>query len=165
MTAEQLKRTDIIHNYIMAGSVDPHPHPQQHPQQQHPHPSQVSYHYIPPVSQQQRWQPPQTSGVITSAASFPYASALAPNSTSSPSPPPSQPGAELSRIYLSPRSSPACSPSSTASHALAPKLVELQVGIAANSQPLNLSKKSPSPSPRPLSAPQPAPQKVVKLEA
>lgn len=149
MTAEQLKRTDIIHNYIMAGSVDPHP-------------SQLSYHYIPPASQQ-RWQPSQTSGVITSAASFPYSSALAPNSTSSPSPPPSQPGAELSRIYLSPRS-PACSPSSTAT-GHAPKLMELQVGIAANSQPLNLSKKSPSPSPRPLSAPQPAPQKVVKLEA
>ncbi|XP_052128088.1 nuclear hormone receptor E75 [Frankliniella occidentalis] len=162
MTAEQLKRTDIIHNYIMAGHGD------------YPH------HYIPPATQ--RWQPSAsaTSGVITSAASasastspYPY-STLAPNSTSSPSPPPSQPGSELSRIYLS--RSPACSPSSTghgahASHLTAalaghsPKLVELQVGIAANSQPLNLSKKSPSPSPRPLSAPQPAPHKVVSLEA
>ncbi|KAJ9575006.1 hypothetical protein L9F63_007834, partial [Diploptera punctata] len=132
MTAEQMKRTDIIHNYIMRADIAS--------------PTAAtastttasgykmnngnllvcastapgsSYHYIP------QQQPPQQQQMVGSTT---------PPAIASCPPSPSSTGATPAVIS-------------------SPKMMELQVDIADSQQPLNLSKKSPSPSPHPMASP------------
>lgn len=137
MTPEQLKRTDIIHDYIMRGET----------------PATTSYQYIP----SHRWTQNPGTSVITTTSGRPATYVL----VSSPPPPLVHIEQSSSRLYLHSQSSP--SPSSTSPSS--PSIMELQVGIANTQQPLNLSKKTPPPSPRPLSTPSAMPQKTVSLEA
>lgn len=165
MTAEQIKRTEDIHNFIMREDTACSGYQQQLPQQLHHnhHLNNSNLH------QQQQQQPPtrwQHTPVITSA--------LAQNSCRlSPTPPTSRyasstvsSGGVLARV-LSPSSSSCASPPPSALSMVmrrtpSPNVVNLQVGItnaaaaaaeaaAAHQQPLNLSKKL-SPSPTPTSA-------------
>ncbi|XP_054283037.1 nuclear hormone receptor E75-like isoform X2 [Macrosteles quadrilineatus] len=138
MTPEQMKRTDIIHDYIMRGET----------------PATTGYQYIPSHRWSQNPTPTPGTSVITTTSGRPATYVL----VSTP-PPPLMHLEQQSRIYLHP-SSP--SPSSTSPSS--PSIMELQVGIANAQQPLNLSKKTPPPSPRPLSAPS-VQQKAVSLEA
>lgn len=113
MTAEQVKRHEVIHNYIMRGE----------PSSDYPSPGSCSrpnnnllvcastggnqpqsgFHYLPTQPQPSRWHSNGAS-VITTSRPF----SLTPNSTSSP--PPvlqkalEQPASEFSRIYLQPQS-------------------------------------------------------------
>ncbi|KAB0794663.1 hypothetical protein PPYR_11502 [Photinus pyralis] len=127
MTAEQMKRTDIIHNYIMRGdTVTTAPQ------------SSSSPSSCPFSKSGSLLQPAWATSVITTTSRQPF--------LRTSTPPPQQ---DYTRVYYHPQSphstSPAPPPISTT-----PKIVELQVDIADSQQPLNLSKKSPSPSPRPL---------------
>lgn len=148
MTPEQMKRTDIIHNYIMRGDSTPSPHVSAAPTS------------CPYKTNGSLLQPAWATSVITTTSRQPHII------STSATPPPPPPQSDYNRAYLHPQSphstSPAppqarspVSPNSTLL-ATAPKMVELQLDIADAQQPLNLSKKSPSPSPRPL--------KVVTLE-
>ncbi|VVC30108.1 Hypothetical protein CINCED_3A020292 [Cinara cedri] len=186
MTAEQIKRTEVIHNFIMREDTSCTYQQQQH---HHQEPQQQQ--------QQQQQQPPtrwQHTPVITSA--------LAQNSRlSSPPPPPptscrysaavsSASGCISSGVLarvLSPSSSSGSPPPPPAQSGVSvmmrrtpsPNVVNLQVGItnaaaeaeaaaAHHQQPLNLSKKL-SPSPTPTSVvgsgtstpPPPAPAQVA----
>nr|XP_031838598.1 nuclear hormone receptor E75 [Nomia melanderi] len=153
MTAEQLKRTDIIHNYIMRGETSPRsPAVSPSPAEQcastttitarSPQGSQGLLQCATSNYSTTRW--PATSVITTTTASSPrYLSAAASSSTSTSPRPTSSTAATL---MLS-----GC-PSN---------MMELQVDIADSQQPLNLSKKSPSPSPRPLVGP----CKALSLEA
>lgn len=136
MTPEQMKRTDIIHDYIMREESPP----------------TNGYQYIP----SHRWNQNPGTSVITTTSGRPATYLL----VSTPPPPLVHLEQPTSRLYLHPQSSPSPSSTSPAS----PSIMELQVGIANAQQPLNLSKKTPPPSPRPLSTPS-APQKAVSLEA
>ncbi|XP_022917543.1 ecdysone-inducible protein E75 isoform X2 [Onthophagus taurus] len=148
MTAEQMKRTDIIHNYIMR--VEPSPHVSASPTA------------CPYKNNSSLLQPAWATSVITTTSRQPH---IVSATVSPPSPPQQQ---DYARLYVHPQSphstSPAppqvrspVSPSTTLLGAApSPKMVELQLDIADPQQPLNLSTKSPSPSPRPL--------KVVTLE-
>lgn len=127
MTAEQLKRTDIIHNFIMRNeSASPMVT------------APTSCPYKPPAGMLQSWA---TTSVITT--------------TARQASPPQQPPIAYQRVFLqsphstSPsRSSPGSrSPNVSPPHPVTTKMVELQVDIADSQQPLNLSKKSPSPPP------------------
>ncbi|XP_015372974.1 PREDICTED: ecdysone-inducible protein E75-like isoform X4 [Diuraphis noxia] len=175
MTAEQIKRTEDIHNFIMREDTACSGYQQQLTQQNHHHNNNNH------LQQQQtptRWQ---HTPVITSA--------LAQNSCRlSPTPPTSRypsstvsSGGVLARV-LSPSSSSCASPPPSALSMVmrrtpSPNVVNLQVGItnaaaaaaeaaAAHQQPLNLSKKL---SPSPTSAvgsgtatpPSPAPAQVA----
>ncbi|XP_033220453.1 nuclear hormone receptor E75 isoform X5 [Belonocnema kinseyi] len=162
MTAEQMKRTDIIHNYIMRGDASPRsPTTSPSPAEQcastttitrSPHGSQGLLQCATSGYSSSRW--PTTSVITTTTgarqqhhqhhhqhssdylvvgnSSPRYLSAVATSSTSTSPRPTSSTAATL---VLS-----GC-PSN---------MMELQVDIADSQQPLNLSKKSPSPSPRPL---------------
>ncbi|XP_065173563.1 ecdysone-inducible protein E75 isoform X2 [Atheta coriaria] len=148
MTAEQMKRTDIIHNYIMrGGEASPH------------HSAAPTASTCPYRASGSLLQPAWATSVITTTSRQQQHHHNHPMHHSTATPPPATAAADFSRIYLqsphstSPARSPATSPMVTSP---APKLMELQVDIADSQQPLNLSKKSPSPSPRPL--------KVVTLE-
>nr|ATY36241.1 ecdysone-inducible protein E75 [Laodelphax striatellus] len=140
MTPEQLKRTEMINDFIMRAGNDS---------------AASSYQSYPAA---QRWQAGTSVITTTSAAN---AAATSPSAYILVSTPPPA-AAASSRMYLSPSPSSSTSPHS-------PSVMELQVGIANSSstsssqQPLNLSKKTPPPSPTPLS--HPPPTKVVKLEA
>lgn len=145
MTAEQMKRTEVIHNYIMRGES-----PAASPM------VTATPTACPYKTNGNLLQPAWATSVITTTARQNHMH-------SSHTPPPQ----EYSRLYLHPQSphstSPAppqsrspASPHSTILSSIPTKMVELQVDIADSQQPLNLSKKSPSPSPRPL--------KVVTLE-
>ncbi|KRT84726.1 nuclear receptor [Oryctes borbonicus] len=157
MTAEQMKRTDIIHNFIMRGEASPHVSAA---------PTACPYKTGSLI------QPAWATSVITTTS---RQQSQIINNTSTPPPPPQpqqqqspslpQTQTDYTRVYIHPQSphstSPAppqvrspISPSSTLL-SLGPK-IELQLEIPDSQQPLNLSKKSPSPSPRPL--------RVVKLE-
>ncbi|KAG5868344.1 hypothetical protein JTB14_013826 [Gonioctena quinquepunctata] len=147
MTAEQMKRTDIMYNYIMRGES-----PAASPM------VTAAPTACPYKSNGSLLQPAWATSVITTTA-------RQNQMLNSHTPPPqSQQQQEYARLYLHPQSphstSPAPpqsrSPASPHSSMSIPKMVELQVDIADSQQPLNLSKKSPSPSPRPL--------KVVTLE-
>lgn len=124
MTAEQMKRTDIIHNYIMRGEASP-----MVTATPTACPYKTSNNLLQPA-----WG---TTSVITTTRQI-------------QSPHHNQ---DYSRVYLqsphstspAPSRSPISSPHSTL--ATTPKMVELQVDIADSQQPLNLSKKSPSPIP------------------
>ena len=126
MTAEQLKRTDIIHDYIMRGEAACCP-------RSSPSPNNGS-----------RW-PSTTTSVITTTTGV--------RQQSQQQQPSSSP--EQFLMVSSPASSPRyLTQAATSSTSSSPKpssnLMELQVDIADSQQPLNLSKKSPSPSPRPI---------------
>ncbi|XP_073972258.1 ecdysone-induced protein 75B isoform X3 [Rhodnius prolixus] len=126
MTAEQMKRTDIIHNYIMRGeacawSTGQQQHHQQQQQQQQPH-------------QQQPHQTVHQQSVITTSTPNRGAYVIVSNSTGGST------GASPVLYHHHHGNSPATSPCPSST-----SLVELQVGT----QPLNLSKKTPPPSPRP----------------
>nr|UZM28234.1 ecdysone induced protein 75 [Henosepilachna vigintioctomaculata] len=157
MTAEQMKRTDIIHNYIMRGE-NPSPMVTASPTAC-PYKSSSSTC----GNNNNLLQPAWATSVITSARQ--------PQQISSPQPHiqhSAQQNQEFSRLYLHPQSPHSTSPAPSSSRSPSsphstilrstptPKMVELQVDIAESQQPLNLSKKSPSPSPRPM--------KIVTLE-
>nr|CAD7266089.1 unnamed protein product [Timema shepardi] len=153
MTAEQLKRTDIIHNYIMRGDNGGGDYPP---------PSGPPLHKVGHLDQQQQQPSTEFSRIYFHPQSSPHHAA---SSSTSPSPlhrktPPSS----------SPHLSSHSSPTSTATLVVtttpsSPKMMELQVDIADSQQPLNLSKKSPSPSPRPIGSPATLSHKIVSLEA
>lgn len=143
MTAEQMKRTDIIHNYIMRGEAAASPLVTAAPTA------------CPYKSSSSLLQPAWATSVITTTSRQPH------NMHSGT--PPIQP--DYSRVYIHSQSPHSTSPAPPQSRSpvspnstliTTPKMMELQVDIADSQQPLNLSKKSPSPSPRPL--------KVVTLE-
>ncbi|XP_055703443.1 ecdysone-inducible protein E75 isoform X2 [Phlebotomus papatasi] len=131
MTPEQMKRTDIIHNYIKRESAAEAAYRSPH----HPGgllvcspasaPSACPY----PAS---RWPVITTARQQTPSPSDPHHYFQSPHSTST--------------------SPPGPSPSSSSSSA-SPRLIELQVDIADPQQPLNLSKKSPTPPPAAMRAP------------
>lgn len=173
MTAEQMKRTDIIHNYIMGGSLLVCASPTQS-SQSYQSPAQTSQQHHHQVMQQQH--SPQYGGQVYGSSSTPpvaYGTSVITTTqatcrqsqpsyvlmSNSPAPP-----AEVPRIYFhtqSPAHSTSASPTpmrktptpASPSSSMTKQLVELKVDIADSQQPLNLSKKSPSPSP------------MVKLEA
>ncbi|XP_028130298.1 ecdysone-inducible protein E75 isoform X3 [Diabrotica virgifera virgifera] len=147
MTAEQMKRTEVIHNFIMRGGESASPMVTAAP-------TACPYK----TSNGSLLQPAWATSVITTTA-------RQSQMHNSHTPPPQH--QDYSRLYLHPQQSPhstspappqSRSPASPHSSLLTtiPKMVELQVDIADSQQPLNLSKKSPSPSPRPM--------KVVTLE-
>lgn len=157
MTPEQIKRTEVIHNFIMREDTV------YQTQQQQP----------PPPPPPTRWHTP----VITSA------SAQNCNRLSSPTPPPpaaatttaaARYAGVLARV-LSPSSSVSPPPATAHRRTPSPNVVNLQVGItnaaAAHQQPLNLSKKLQSPSPTPASSgasaasPPPSAPAQVAMEA
>ncbi|KAJ3625443.1 hypothetical protein MTP99_016013 [Tenebrio molitor] len=123
MTAEQMKRTDIIHNYIMR---DDHPVGVVASPLVTAVPTSCPYK----LNNGSLLQPAWATSVITTTGRHQQ-------QCNSPQ--------EYNRMYLqSPHSTSPAPPGSPL------KMVELQVDIADSQQPLNLSKKSPSPSPRPL---------------
>lgn len=150
MTPEQMKRSELLHNYIMresqstdsAGYKSPRLSSTERPQSGNGNlivtltnsPSQCPF-----SSGNSRWP---TQSVITSVGSRHQ-------QTPSPS------GSEH-RYFQSPHStstSPPVTNNATAAATAAPpsaspRLIELQVDIADPQQPLNLSKKSPSPPPQ-----------------
>lgn len=143
MTAEQMKRTDIIHNYIMRGEPTASPLVTAAPT-------------ACPYKTNSLLQPAWATSVITTT-SRQHIQHPASNT------PPMQ--TDFSRVYIHSQSPHSTSPAPPQSRSpvspnstllTTPKMMELQVDIADSQQPLNLSKKSPSPSPRPL--------KVVTLE-
>ncbi|CAH0772648.1 unnamed protein product [Bemisia tabaci] len=158
MTPEQLKRTDIIHNFIMRGEAPS---------------ANFNVYNIP---HQSRWGSSNNTSVITTTNRGSTPSSLSPSYNhllSSASSLPSIEHSSVSQRHLHPQSvSAPISPSSTSpsllrmsSPAASPtpsNVVELQVGIANSQQPLNLSKKTPPSSPRPPSANS---HKIVKMEA
>lgn len=155
MTPEQIKRSDIIQNYIKresqaehnnsATSVSGYKSPQH----------QGSLLTCAPVSVQQcpftgRWQnslsvitttrhqqTPSPSNISGSASSSSSSSSTSSNSSSTSD----------QRYFQSPHST-STSPPRPSPSAPSPRLLELQVDIADPQQPLNLSKKSPTPPPR-----------------
>lgn len=178
MTAEQIKRTEDIHNFIMREDTACSGYQQQLTQQHHHHSHHNNNNHLQQQQPPTRWQ---HTPVITSA--------LAQNSCRlSPTPPTSRypsstvsSGGVLARV-LSPSSSSCASPPPSALSMVmrrtpSPNVVNLQVGItnaaaaaaeaaAAHQQPLNLSKKlSPSPTSAVVSGtatpPSPAPAQVA----
>ncbi|XP_044755864.1 ecdysone-inducible protein E75 isoform X3 [Coccinella septempunctata] len=159
MTVEQMKRTDLIHSYIMR-SEQASPLVTASPTAC-PYKSTTTSSV---VVNNNLLTPAWATSVITTARQPQHR----PSSTSphlQHMSPPHQ-GPEYLRLYnsQSPHStSPTPSTRSTSSpHSTirrstpTPNMVELQVDIADSQQPLNLSKRSPSPSPRPM--------KIIKLE-
>lgn len=162
MTAEQMKRTDIIHNYIMrSGETATTASPMVTAT-----PTACPYKTNNGLQQQHSW----ATSVITTTGRQPQMQT--PSHTPPPSTPPQQQQQQplhpqqqqqqqdyQQRLYLHPQSphstspapqqsrSPTTSPHSSHLVNSIPKMVELQVDIADSQQPLNLSKKSPSPSP------------------
>ncbi|XP_056637205.1 ecdysone-inducible protein E75 isoform X2 [Diorhabda sublineata] len=123
MTAEQIKRTEVIHSFIMRGGEG----------------------NSPMVTAAPTACPYKTSnGSLLWAASTSVITTTARQNqmqTPPPPPPPPQPSntQDYNRLYLQSPHSTSPAPSRS------PKMVELQVDIADPQQPLNLSKKSPSP--------------------
>ncbi|KYQ58622.1 Ecdysone-inducible protein E75 [Trachymyrmex zeteki] len=176
MTAEQLKRTDIIHNYIMRGEASPRsPTVSPSPAEQCASTTTITTRstqgsqgllQCATTSYSNRW--PATSVITTTTGARQQ----------------QQQQQQSSSDYLAVANSPASSPrylsvAATSSTSTSPRptsstaatlsvlsgcpsnMMELQVDIADSQQPLNLSKKSPSPSPRPLVGP----CKALSLEA
>ncbi|XP_012534660.1 nuclear hormone receptor E75 isoform X1 [Monomorium pharaonis] len=176
MTAEQLKRTDIIHNYIMRGEASPRsPTASPSPAEQCASTTTVTTRstqgsqgllQCATTSYSNRW--PATSVITTTTGARQQ-----------------QQQQQSSSDYLAVANSPASSPrylsaAATSSTSTSPRptsstaatlvlsgcssnMMELQVDIADSQQPLNLSKKSPSPSPSPR--PLVGPCKALSLEA
>lgn len=177
MTAEQLKRTDIIHNYIMRGEASPRsPTASPSPAEQCASTTTITTRstqgsqgllQCATTSYSNRW--PATSVITTTTGARQQ-----------------QQQQQSSSDYLAVANSPASSPrylsaTATSSTSTSPRptsstaatlsvlsgcpsnMMELQVDIADSQQPLNLSKKSPSPSPSPR--PLVGPCKALSLEA
>ncbi|XP_015605190.1 nuclear hormone receptor E75 isoform X2 [Cephus cinctus] len=191
MTAEQLKRTDIIHNYIMRGEASPRS-PTASPSPAEQCASTTTVAARSPQGSQGLLQC-ATSGYGAATARWPATSVITTTTGArqqqhhhqhQQQQHQQQQREQSSSEYMAPGSSPASSPrylsaaatSSTASTSPRPtsstaatlvlsgcpsNMMELQVDIADSQQPLNLSKKSPSPSPRPLVGP----CKALSLEA
>lgn len=134
MTPEQIKRTEVIHSFIMRGE----------PASPMVTATTTACPYK--TSNGSLLQPAWATSVITTTARQ--------NQMRTTPPPQSQD--YNNRLYLQSPHSTSPAPSQSRSPPMLPKMVELQVDIADSQQPLNLSKKSPSPSPRPM--------KVVTLE-
>lgn len=176
MTPEQLKRTDIIHNFIMHGEASPRsPTASPSPAEQCASTTTVTTARSTQGSQgllqcattsySTRW--PATSVITTTTgarqqqqqqqSSSDY---LAVGNSPASSPRYLSAAATSSTTSTSPR--PTSSTAATLVLSGCPSnMMELQVDIADSQQPLNLSKKSPSPSPRPLVGP----CKALSLEA
>ncbi|XP_071872422.1 ecdysone-induced protein 75 isoform X2 [Bombus fervidus] len=178
MTAEQLKRTDIIHNYIMRGEASPRsPTASPSPAEQCASTTTITA------------RSPQGSQGLLQCATSSYsttrwpATSVITTTTGARQQQQQQQQQQSSSDYLMVGNSPASSPrylsaAATSSTSTSPRpasstaatlvlsgcpsnMMELQVDIADSQQPLNLSKKSPSPSPRPLVGP----CKALSLEA
>ncbi|XP_076291973.1 ecdysone-induced protein 75 isoform X5 [Lasioglossum baleicum] len=176
MTAEQLKRTDIIHNYIMRGETSPRsPAVSPSPAEQCASTTTITA------------RSPQGSQGLLQCATSNYSTTRWPATsvitTTTGARQQQQQQQQSSSDYLMVGSSPASSPrylsaAASSSTSTSPRptsstaatlmlsgcpsnMMELQVDIADSQQPLNLSKKSPSPSPRPLVGP----CKALSLEA
>ncbi|CAH1153899.1 unnamed protein product [Phaedon cochleariae] len=129
MTAEQMKRTDIIHNYIMRGEASP----------------MVT---ATPTATLTATPPPRwATSVITTTARHTQLHSCSPTHAQQ----------DYSRLCLPAQSPHSTSPAPSSQGCRSPRtrsptssLVELQVEVGDAQQPLNLSKKSPSPSPRPM---------------
>ncbi|XP_011697397.1 PREDICTED: nuclear hormone receptor E75 isoform X1 [Wasmannia auropunctata] len=179
MTAEQMKRTDIIHNYIMRGEASPRsPTASPSPAEQCASTTTVTTRstqgsqgllQCATTSYSNRW--PATSVITTTTGARQQQQ--------------QQQQQQSSSDYLAVINSPASSPrylsaAATSSTSTSPRptsstaatlvlsgcpsnMMELQVDIADSQQPLNLSKKSPSPSPSPR--PLVGPCKALSLEA
>lgn len=177
MTPEQMKRSDIIQNYIKRESEAE----QQHMHQQQKQLASNNGYTIPngllvcatttslppaavsPAAQQcpfsGRWL--TTSPSVNAASSSLSVITTTPRHQSTPSPTMSSAiGGDIhhlshqmhhQRYFQSPHSTSTSPPRPSPSSIASPRLLELQVDIADAQQPLNLSKKSPSPPP-PLSA-------------
>lgn len=148
MTPEQMKRSELLHNYIMresqstesAGYKSPRLPSTERPQSGNGNlivtvtnsPSQCPFSSS---SGNSRWP---TQSVITSVGSR-HQQTPSPNSSEH-------------RYFQSPHSTstspPVVTNNTTNNVTQSPRLIELQVDIADPQQPLNLSKKSPSPPPQ-----------------
>ncbi|XP_043485253.1 ecdysone-inducible protein E75 isoform X1 [Leptopilina heterotoma] len=180
MTAEQMKRTDIIHNYIMRGEASPRsPTTSPSPAEQcastttitrSPQGSQGLLQCATSAYSTSRW--PATSVITTTTGArqqhqnnhnhhhHQSSSDYLVVGNSPASSPRYLSAAATSSTSTSPR--PTSSTAATLVLSGCPSnMMELQVDIADSQQPLNLSKKSPSPSPRPLVGP----CKALSLEA
>ena len=183
MTAEQLKRTDIIHNYIMRGDANSRS-PASSPSPAEQCASTTTITRCPQGSQgllqcatssysTMRW--PATSVITTTTGARQQQQQQQQQHHHHHHHHQQQSSEYLVAGNSSPRylsaaatSSTSSSPRPTSSTAATlvlsgcpSNMMELQVDIADSQQPLNLSKKSPSPSPRPLVGP----CKALSLEA
>lgn len=171
MTAEQQKRTDIIHNYIMRGETNgENVQYNQCPYRKSPSATITSNSGPLLVCAQPTYGIPQyTQNNWTTGAPTSYGTSVITTTTKRQSPAPTyvlvanstsrsptpKEQNDFPRIYFHPQSpqSTCVSPPQTKSPmdtapCTSTKMVELQVDIAQGDAPLNLSKKSPSPSPR-----------------
>jgi len=191
MTAEQLKRTDIIHNYIMRGEANPRsPTASPSPAEQCASTTTVTVRstqgsqgllQCATTSYSSRWS---ATSVITTTTGARQQQQQQQQQQQHQQQQQQQQQQQSSSDYLPIANSPASSPrylstvatsststsprptSSTATTVLSDcpsNMMELQVDIADSQQPLNLSKKSPSPSPSPR--PLVGPCKALSLEA
>ncbi|XP_063697114.1 ecdysone-inducible protein E75 [Culicoides brevitarsis] len=161
MTPEQMKRSELLHNYIMRESQS----------------STESAGYKSPRLSER----PQSNGngnlIVTltnSPSQCPFSNGAAsrwPTQSVITSVPrhqqtPSPNGSEH-RYFQSPHSTstspPVVAAATTNAPAQSPRLIELQVDIADPQQPLNLSKKSPSPPPQTTQRSSATPQQVHKV--
>ncbi|KAG5330405.1 E75 protein, partial [Acromyrmex charruanus] len=176
MTAEQLKRTDIIHNYIMRGEASPRsPTASPSPAEQCASTTTITTRstqgsqgllQCATTSYSNRW--PATSVITTTTGARQQQQQQ--QSSSDYLAVANSPASSPRYLSATATSSTSTSPRPTSSTAATlsvlsgcPNMMELQVDIADSQQPLNLSKKSPSlsPSPRPLVGP----CKALSLEA
>lgn len=132
MTPEQIKRSDIIQNYIMRESQSASSSPAAGRDGLLVTVGQCPYSRS-SSNGGASWCPPQS--VIT-------------RNQQTPSPSSSSEIIQQHRYFQSPHSTSTSPPTTTSTSAAAsPRLIELQVDIADTQQPLNLSKKSPTPPP------------------
>lgn len=169
MTPEQMKRSDIIHNYIKRESQA-----EQQQQQNHHHQMQAAGYKTaaqgllvcatttsPAPAQcpfSGRWSNASASSSSSTASSNGLSViTTTPRHQLTPSPNGSlndhHSNHHQQRYFQSPHSTSTSPPRPSPSSVTSPRLLELQVDIADAQQPLNLSKKSPSPPPAIAAAP------------
>ncbi|XP_029661574.1 nuclear hormone receptor E75 isoform X1 [Formica exsecta] len=179
MTAEQLKRTDIIHNYIMRGEASPRSPTAS------PSPAEQCASTTTATARTTQGSQGLLQCATTSYSNRWPATSVITTTTGARQQQQQQQQQQSSSDYLAVSNSPASSPrylsaAATSSTSTSPRptsstaatlvlsgcpsnMMELQVDIADSQQPLNLSKKSPSPSPSPR--PLVGPCKALSLEA
>ncbi|KAL6266247.1 hypothetical protein P5V15_003106 [Pogonomyrmex californicus] len=180
MTAEQLKRTDIIHNYIMRGEASPRSPTVS------PSPAEQCASTTTAITRSTQGSQGLLQCATTSYSNrWPATSVITTTTGARQQQQQQQQQQQSSSDYLAVANSPASSPrylsaAATSSTSTSPRptsstaatlvlsgcpsnMMELQVDIADSQQPLNLSKKSPSPSPSPR--PLVGPCKALSLEA
>ncbi|XP_050463932.1 nuclear hormone receptor E75 isoform X2 [Cataglyphis hispanica] len=179
MTAEQLKRTDIIHNYIMRGEASPRSPTAS------PSPAEQCASTTTATARTTQGSQGLLQCATTSYSNRWPATSVITTTTGARQQQQQQQQQQSSSDYLAVGNSPASSPrylsaAATSSTSTSPRptsstaatlvlsgcpsnMMELQVDIADSQQPLNLSKKSPSPSPSPR--PLVGPCKALSLEA